>query len=467
MGISDMIICVLFVMLASSYGWGMRGTVIGGEKGAMLPGAFIGLILARFAGGGIYENFWIVAAAGLMGMTYGGSETYGETIGFVLHRDAGRDYRPVKGYSGLFLKGALWFAVCGGFIAFAISSMAGNKYSFADIIIFCLLIPVFQLAGYYVFNTPYNKEKGIRPKCYYSRTRREEWGGNLVTLLALMALGIIRNDSLMLSMIWGGFLGGGLGWLVAMKFYEASVFPMGNGRYIFDRFYRKGIYDGWKTMEFSLGAIGGAGIAIGFCRKADLVAEINGKIASSGLNVLPESVEKFMPLAVGLLAAGIIAVNAYGWYCDRKEKEYNTLLCDRVERTLYNVIPMMLVLAGSLYAARLMTVFMLILVLGIKCVFERFGESRLMPLYGVIALIVCGGVFAGDIILGGYGPFALIFAGTVPYLLAELLHAISKGRRAGRSVKDGLAKTAFATVYPCFLIMCSVIYIVSVKIFGF
>ena len=467
MGVPDIIICVLFVMLVSSYGWGMRGTVIGGEKGAMLPGAFIGLVLARFAGGGIYENFWVVAAAGLMGMTFGGSETYGETIGFVLHRDAGRDYRPLKGYSGLFLKGALWFSICGGFIAFAISSMAGDKYSVADIIIFCLLIPVFQLAGYYIFNTPYNKEKGIYPRCYYSRTRREEWGGNLVTLLALMAMGIIRNDSLMLSMIWGGFLGGGLGWLVGMKFYEATVFPMSNGKFIFDRFFRKGIYDGWKTMEFTLGAIGGAGIAIGFCRKISAVEEINAAIASSGIRTLPHSVEAVMPFAVGLLAAGIIAVNAYGFYCDRKEKEYNTLLCDRIERTLYNVIPMALVLMGSAYAARLMTVFMLILVLGVKCVFERFSQSRFMPFYGVIALLVCGGVFAGDIILGGYGPFALIFTGTVPYLLAELFHAVSKKRRAGRNVKDGLCKTAFATVYPCFLIMFVLIYGVSVKIFGF
>ena len=90
-----------------------------------------------------------------------------------------------------------------------------------------------------------------------------------------------------------------------------------------------------------------------------------------------------------------------------------------------------------------------------------------MPLYGAVALAVCGGVFAGDIIFGGYGPFALIFAGTVPYLLAELFHAMTEKRRAGRSIKDGLCKTAFATVFPCFLIMCIIIYIVSAEIFGF
>ncbi len=45
MSLSDMILCVFLTTLAASYGWGMRGSLIGGEKGAMLPGALIGLIL--------------------------------------------------------------------------------------------------------------------------------------------------------------------------------------------------------------------------------------------------------------------------------------------------------------------------------------------------------------------------------------------------------------------------------------
>ena len=466
MSFTDSIICILFVMLASSYGWGMRGTVIGGEKGAMLPGAFIGLILAWFAGGGIRENFWFAAAAGLMGMTYGGSETYGETIGFVLHRSLG-EYRPVKGYAGLFLKGALWFSICGGFIALSISSMAGDMYTKADLIVFCLLIPLFQLAGYHLFNTPYDKEKGIHPRCYYSKTRREEWGGNLVTLIAMIAMATVKGDGLMLSMISGGFVGGGVGWVVAMRFYEISVFPMKNGKYMFDRFFRNGIYDGWITMEFTLGAIGGAGIAIGFCTKSAYIKQINGIISSVGRNTLPQSVEAVMPIAVAAVAVGIIAVNAYGCYCDKKGRNINSLASDRIERTLYNVIPMIFVLIGSAYAARLMTVFALILVLAIKCVFERFAHLKSQPLCGAIAFAVCAAVFAGDIILGGYSPFVLIFAGTVPYLIAELFHAVSKPRRKEKSIGDALTKTAFATVYPCFLVMCAVLYAVSAKIFGF
>ncbi len=465
MNFTSAVVCVLFVMLASSYGWGMRGTVIGGEKGAMLPGAFIGLVLAWFAGGGIKENFWFAAAAGLMGMTYGGSETYGETLGFVIHHEPGC-YRPVKGYAGVFLKGALWFSICGGFIALSITSMAGDMYSKADLIIFCLLIPAFQLLGYHIFNTPYDSEKGIHPKCYYSRTRREEWGGNLVTLIALIAMAIIKGDSLMLSMICGGFLGGGIGWLVALRFYEISVYPMRSGKYLFDSFFRKGIYDGWKTMEFTLGAIGGAGIAVGFCTSYENVEKINTLIATVGRNALPDSVEAVMPFAAAAVALGIVAVNAYGFYCDKKDKNINDFLSDRIERTIYNVIPMIMVLIGSVYAARLMTAFMLVLVCGIKCVFERFKNTKMMPLFGTLVFALCIAVFAGDIILGGYSPFEIIVAGTVPYLVAEFLHAISKGRRKEKSVADAITKTAFATVYPCFLIMCAVLYAVSFKIFG-
>lgn len=101
MDFSTALLCVIFTTFASCYAWGMRGAVIGGEKGAMLPGAFIGLILALFSGGTISEYFWIPAAAAAMGMTYGGTEPYGETIGMVLHRD-----RPIKGYTGLAMKGA-------------------------------------------------------------------------------------------------------------------------------------------------------------------------------------------------------------------------------------------------------------------------------------------------------------------------------------------------------------------------
>ena len=51
MGFFDAAVCILFTTLAASYAWGMRGAVIGGEKGAMLPGciyrSYFGLVFGR------------------------------------------------------------------------------------------------------------------------------------------------------------------------------------------------------------------------------------------------------------------------------------------------------------------------------------------------------------------------------------------------------------------------------------
>lgn len=128
MDFGNAIVCILLTTLAASYGWGMRGSLIGGEKGAMLPGALTGLILGGFSGIGAVN----AAAAGLMGMTFGGTETYGETIGFVLHRGR-EDYNPVRGYVGLAFKGALWFSICGAFIGISFSY---GVYKQSDIYLF-------------------------------------------------------------------------------------------------------------------------------------------------------------------------------------------------------------------------------------------------------------------------------------------------------------------------------------------
>jgi len=459
------LICVAFSTLVSCYAWGMRGALIGGEKGAMLPGAFIGTVLAWFAGGEIRESFWIVSAAGLMGMSFGGIETYGETIGMVLHRGRS-DYRPIKGYSGLAVKGALWFSICGGFIAMSISAM-GGKYSVFDIVVFCLLIPAMQQVGYAIFNKPYDKEKGIHPKVYYSVTRREEWGSNLTVLLAMMLTAIIKNDTLMLTMISSGLVSGGIGWIVAMRAYECSVFQMKNGKYLFNKLYAKGIFDGWKLMEFILGAFGGLGIAVGFCSQYEIIKVYNNSIAENGRFSPLADYESIMYAVAALLALAVLAVNVYQFACEKAGKKVNYYICDQIERPLYNVIPMLLVLLGSLAVSRIMTVFMLVLVCIIKCVFDRFAEAKSIYVFQIISIALCGGVFAGDILLGGYKPIVIMLAGTVPYLVAEFICAVYESRKKQIAVKETITKTAFATVYTCFAVMSIVVLIVSYKIFRF
>ena len=464
MKVSEMIVCILFTAFASCYAWGMRGTVIGGEKGAMLPGAFIGLVLAWFSGGAIRENFWIPAAAGLMGMTFGGTETYGETIGMVLHRGM-PNYNPRKGYFGLAFKGALWFSICGGFTAISLASMSNTVYSTGDLIIFMVLVPAIQQIGFNIFNKPYDKQKEIYPRIFYSVTRREEWGSNLALLVAMIAFAVIRGDDFTLAMIAGGFFFGAVGWLLAMKFYELSAFSMKNGKYIFGKLHKKGLIDGWKIMEFTLGAVGGFGLSLTYCAKFEFVEKYNEAIALNGIRTLPETVEKFMPLLCAVFALGIVCVNLYAMICERKGIQIDSYKCDLIERAFYNILPMIFVLLGSQFTAKYSTVFILVFVLAVKCVFDRFSESRLLPVAAVILTVICSAAFACCFYQQYCAPLNIILIGTVPYLITELISVIWKAPRKGKKISDVLANTSFITVFPFMLLQSIMLIILSLKIF--
>lgn len=457
MRISDAVICILLTTLAASYGWGMRGSLVGGEKGAMLPGALIGLVLGWFYGYGSVS----VAAAGLMGMTFGGTETYGETIGFVLHR--GRDdYNPVRGYIGLAFKGALWFAVCGAFLGIVLSY---GVYEHSEIYLFCLLIPVMQVVGQLVFNRPYSPEKNKFPKIYFSKTRREEWGGNLLMLIALVIMAIVNKDYFTLILVAGGFIFGAIGWLVAMRAYVAAVFPLKNGKYLFGKLYHKGLIDGWKLMEFTLGAFGGFGLSLVYCLGYGYVEIYKDRASLDGVEFANEYLQDWIPIICIACVIGIVAVNLISFICDKKGKEVNSYVLDHIERPFYNVIPMMFVLVGNYYTAKFATVFMLVFVVVNKLIFDRFKKVNLISI--LIGVTVCAATymyFVGSI--RGVNPIDIIFAGTLTYLAGEIIWIISKQGRHGKSLKDAVTKTPFATVFPTFVIMSLMIIILSVKIFN-
>lgn len=459
---STALICVLFAGFAVCYGWGMRGTIIGGEKGAMLPGLYLGLILAWFAGGGIRENFWIPAAAGLMGMSYGGMEPYAETMSMILHRGSD-EYHPVKGYIGLSLKGGIWFSVAGSFIALSMTAMSG-KYSAAGIVIFCLLIPLIQQLGYNIFNRPFDREKGKRPAIYFSFESREEWGSNLALLVAILTLGVVKHDTLVLALAGGGFLAGVVGWIFAIKFYDLTIYPFKNGKYLFGNL-PKNRLDGWKNMEFSLGAIGGAGIAFVFCLSSKEIAEINNAIAANGIFNPIAGAERFMPAVIAAIILSIIAINLYEYFTDKKGGTYNDYLFDCIERPFFHVFPMIFVLLGSQSAARLMTVFMLIFVCSIKNIADRYEMTKgILP---VIVYAVCPViVFVIDLVIGGFSPWWIIFAGGFPYIICEIWHCCygSKGSLK-RKPKEILLSGSFPTVIGFMIFQTIVIDIVSAFIF--
>lgn len=454
MSISDAIICILVTTFAASYGWGMRGSLIGGEKGAMLPGALIGLILGWFSGLGAVS----AAAAGLMGMTFGGTETYGETIGFVLHRGKD-DYNPVRGYTGLAFKGALWFAVCGAFLGISFSYAV---YDNSEIFIFCLLIPVMQILGELIFNRPLNPEKNKFPKIYFSKTRREEWGGNLLMLVALIFFAICHGDYFTLILISGGFVFGAIGWLIGMKAFVATVFPLKNGKYLFGRVYHKGIIDGWKFMEFTLGAFGGFGLSLAYCLGYSYIETYRASL-DGPKGIYDESFQDWIPVILVACVIAIVVINLISFICDKKGKEVNSYVLDHIERPFYNVIPMMFVLAGS--AAEFVTVIMLVFVVVNKLIFDRFKKVNLISI--LLGGAVCVATYMCFIQkLRGVEPFDVVLLGTIPYIAGEILCVLYKKERNGMPLKDVVTKTAFATVFPTFVIMSVILVILSAKIFA-
>lgn len=457
MDFGNAVICILLTTLAASYGWGMRGSLIGGEKGAMLPGALIGLILGKFSGYGMAVT---AAAAGLMGMTFGGTETYGETIGFVLHRGR-EDYNPVRGYIGLAFKGALWFAVCGAFLGISFSY---NVYRYSEIFCFCLFIPVMQTVGELIFNRPYKPENNKFPKIYFSKTRREEWGGNLIMLAALVIFAVCRGDYFTLILIAGGFVFGAVGWLVGMRAFVATVFPLKNGKYLFGKAYHKGIIDGWKLMEFILGAFGGFGLSLAYCLGYGYVEIYQERASLDGPKVIyDEYLQGWIPVILIACVICIVAVNLISYICDKKGKDINTYVLDHIERPFYNVIPMMFVLAGS--AGRFVAVFMLVFVVVNKLIFDRFKKVNLISILIGGAVCVATYMFIAQKIRG-VGSFAVVIAGTLPYIAGEIIWILSKQGRQGKSLKDAVTKTPFATVFPTFVIMSVLIIFSFYKIFG-
>lgn len=451
MDFGNALICILLTTLAASYGWGMRGSLIGGEKGAMLPGALIGLVLGCFSGLDAVN----VAAAGLMGMTFGGTETYGETIGFVLHRGR-EDYNPVRGYIGLAFKGALWFSVCGAFLGISFSY---GVYHYSEIFDFCLLIPVMQIVGQLIFNRPYRPENNKFPKIYFSKTRREEWGGNLLMLTALMIMAVIKKDYFTLILIAGGFVFGAIGWLVGTRAYVATVFPLKNGRYLFGKAYHKGIIDGWKIMEFILGAFGGFGLSLAYCLGYSYIEIYQDRASLDGLEFIDdEYLMDWIPLISVACFVCIIAVNLISFICDKKGKKLNSYVLDHIERPFYNVIPMMFVLAGDYYTAKLATVFMLVFVVVNKLIFDRFEKVNLISV--LVGATVCVATYMTFVhSIRGVSAFDIVLAGTLPYIAGEIIWILSKQGRRGKTLKKAVTKTAFATVFPTFVIMSALIIV--------
>lgn len=408
------IFIILTVSIAVSYGWGMRGALLGGLRGAVLPGALLGTFLALFSGNEIIaKNFYIFAAAGACAMSFGGNETYGQTLSLILHRGTD-EYNPKKGYTAVFLKGALWQGIAGAVLGMTFSAVGGNFRREYDFIILCVLIPFVQLLGEQIFNKPYNAEEGKFPKIYFSFDRREEWGGNLLVLLMLLIFTIIRRDFYAFFFSLTGIIGGGAGFSAGMAVFDFVNHPMKSGKRPAGK-YNKYI-GGWKAMEFTFGAVAGLAFAVYFVLTKDgmLADRICG--VSGGTPVITSPLTPYAD-TLSYISLALIPLSKTVYLFEKKLGDHVT---DLIERPFLYVFPMLLALSGCNLSAKLSSFALIVCFAAEKVVFERNRKAgtRTKVLLGII-FGLCTAASVLLCIFTELSPLACILTYTLYYIISD------------------------------------------------
>lgn len=461
MTIGKILLCLYLTSLAVHYGWRMRGSVIGGEKGAMLPGMLAGLVLSQFAGGEIARYYFIPAAAGLIGMSYGGIEPYGDSIALIEDPDYVKP-NPKKGLAGLALKGALWFSIAGGFIGMSFNAING-VYSIYDAIAFTVSVIFAQIIGYRIFNWPYDPEKKIFPKIYLSFESRDEWGSNIGVLVVIAVFSIIKKDVITALMSLCGLIFGAIGWIVAMKMYHYTDNPLKNGKYLCGCFKTRNLVGGWGNMEYCLGSFGGFGIALGFILSWNTIQNINYNRVIGNVSPITESTVITAILLLFMFA--LLLINIYEYRCDLKGKKYNSFVMDCIERPFFNTLPFTFILVCSLTASKIMSAFMIVYCLFIKNAFDRLKPGKSRNAFIIICGLICIADLVACILIDHFSFIWLVIAGTIPYLICESLWKLFNKRNGG--IKNFFKLNGFTfniillSVQSIVLITISIVYLIK------
>ncbi len=105
--------------LIMAAGWGIRGS-FGHSRGAMLPGAMLGLTLAACAmRGDWWKRAALLGFLAAIGWGFGGTSSYGLLIGYSM---GGSFLNSLYGYSALFIVGALYCGIGAGFLALGLTA---------------------------------------------------------------------------------------------------------------------------------------------------------------------------------------------------------------------------------------------------------------------------------------------------------------------------------------------------------
>ncbi len=256
----------LLPAVAMMLGWGLRGFIGGGPFGAMIPGAMLVLALAHFYP---RRHTSLLAAFGAVGVGFGGEMTYGQTVGFIVKADT-----FWWGFLGLALKGAVWGALAGPFLALGL-------YAWTRMVVVASILALAATEiGWRLINQP----KWIYFSNRFDKPREEIWAGFLLAALALtFFLRIHGFGQPATRLALAGAIGGGIG-------FGFGGAIQGLGRILTPHLN----LHWWKYMEFCFGFCFGLALAWAFQRSQPLP---------------PDEPSSERPLALELLGAALITAS--------------------------------------------------------------------------------------------------------------------------------------------------------------
>ena len=317
-------IAFLFSAIAGGMGWGIRGQY-GHETGAMLAGLLVALVLVNLYGHNLSSLSTARAVAlATIAIGFGGSMTYGQTLGLTQDVDLIGNYEALRwGLLGTFIKGSIWIGFFGLFLGLGLSKI---NYKFIEIAL-AMISAIFMLyIGIFLLNEPFDPTAKKLPMIYFSdhwywepnetlKPRREQWGGLLFALGWLISfVNFIKKDTLARNMSLWGMLAGGLGFSIGqgVQSYHAWNIEAIKTSWLSDL---EPYINWWNMMEITFGAVFGFVIAFGLWLNRH---HIGHKKSSDNIHINFNT-------EMGLLAIHILAIaswnfisfSTFDWFADR------------------------------------------------------------------------------------------------------------------------------------------------------
>ncbi|HEY3392971.1 MAG TPA: hypothetical protein VGK58_09705 [Lacipirellulaceae bacterium] len=264
---------LLLSAAAGGMGWGIRGQY-GHETGAMLAGVLVALVIGLLfcrRQSSLFTARMVALTA--VGISFGGSETYGQTVGLTHDAELVGNWAALRwGMFGLFIKGGIWIGFAGVMMG---AGLGGKRYRALEVLLLFVLLIQLYFLGLWLLNETFDPESRQLPRVYFSddwhwepdkvelSPRPEVWGGLLLALAGLWAyVTVWKRDAMARNLGLFGVLFGGIGFSLgqAVQAYHAwntEWFQQGWFAPI------EAYMNWWNTMETLFGAILGLGLGLG------------------------------------------------------------------------------------------------------------------------------------------------------------------------------------------------------------